>query len=303
MSNEIKKIIESLNTVLLGKEEQVKLALSCVLAQGHLLLDDIPGVGKTMLAHALAVNLGLQFKRVQFTNDMLPSDLLGVSIFNKQENAFVFQPGPIFNQFLLADEINRASPKVQSALLEAMEEKQVSVDGKTYKFNDIFIVVATQNPVEQLGTFQLPESQLDRFLMRISLGYPHQNAEKNLLKYGDRRGLIRKIEPVLDKNSLMAMQQVVARMQVGDAIVDYIYRLVSATRTQGLFLQGLSPRGGIALVRAAKAKAFVEGRDFILPEDVKEVFVPVSVHRLRTLKQGRDTSLVLEDLLANVPVA
>ncbi len=299
---ELNHLFKQLNTLILGKPEVVKLAVACVLARGHLLLEDVPGVGKTTLAHGLAVSLGLDYRRVQFTNDMLPADLLGVTVFHPSEAKFVFQPGPVFHRFLLADEINRASPKVQSALLEAMEERQVSVDGKTYALPQPFMVIATQNPSEQIGTFPLPESQLDRFLMRISIGYPLEKAEKYLSLHGDRRTALKSINAVLDAQKLSQLQQTVAAMPLSAAIADYIYRLVTMTRAEGAFVQGLSPRAGLALAQAAKAHALIENRDVVLPEDVQAVFIPVAAHRLRTLQQGSNSTPVLAEMMRHVAV-
>ena len=300
--NELSLLLKQLNSLILGKSAEVKLAVVCILARGHLLLEDLPGVGKTTLAHGLAVALGLDFRRVQFTNDMLPADLLGATIFNPNDGKFVFKPGPVFHRFLLADEINRASPKVQSALLEAMEEQQVSIDGQTYALPKPFIVVATQNPNEQIGTFALPESQLDRFLMRISIGYPVDKSEKYLYLHGSRREVVNKIQAVFNANTLQAIQQKVANMPLSESIIDYVYRLVNATRVDGVFLQGLSPRAGLALIQAAKAHAFIENRDVVLPEDVQAVFVAVAAHRLKTLQHGSNSISVLKDLLHNISV-
>ncbi|MDO5687604.1 MAG: AAA family ATPase [Neisseria sp.] len=300
--NELNLLFKQLNTLILGKAEVVKLAVACVLARGHLLLEDVPGVGKTTLAHGLAVGLGLDYRRVQFTNDMLPADLLGVTVFHPAEAKFVFQPGPVFHRFLLADEINRASPKVQSALLEAMEERQVSVDGKTYALPQPFMVIATQNPSEQIGTFPLPESQLDRFLMRVSMGYPIEKAEKYLYTHGDRRTALKSIQAAFNAERLMQLQQTVAAMPLSAALVDYIYRLVAMTRAEGAFVQGLSPRAGLALGQAAKAWAVLEGRDVVLPEDVQAVFVAVAAHRLRTLQQGSNSAPVLQEMMRHVAV-
>ncbi|MBR6027258.1 MAG: MoxR family ATPase [Neisseriaceae bacterium] len=301
--NGLEQLFKQLNNLLLGKSDAVKLAVACILARGHLLLEDIPGVGKTTLAHGLAACLGLDYRRVQFTNDMLPADLLGVSIFRPNEGKFMFQPGPVFHRFLLADEINRASPKVQSALLEAMEEQQVSIDNKTYALPQPFMVIATQNPAEQIGTFPLPESQLDRFLMRVSIGYPVEKAEKYLYQHGSRRNIIKNIQASFNADSLISLQQKVAMISLSDAVADYIYRLVNATRVEGIFTQGLSPRAGLALVQAAKAWAVIEGRDVVLPEDVKAVFIAVTSHRLKTLQQGNNSNNALQELLHRVVVA
>lgn len=294
-------LFQQLNSVILGKEIVLKQLVACILAGGHVLLEDVPGVGKTTLATSLAAVLGLKYQRVQFTNDMLPADLLGVNVFAPNEAAFKFHPGPVFNQFVLADEINRASPKVQSALLEAMEEGQVSVDGKTYRLPTPFLVVATQNPSEQLGTFPLPESQLDRFMMRLSMGYPVEEAEKMLYHMGDRRKLVHQIQAIGSPEILAQWQAKVQEMTVSEAVAAYIYRLVAATRQAGRFALGLSPRAGLAVANAAKAWAFLDGRDFVLPEDVKAVWVSVANHRLQSLQQ-QNSSKVLAEILEQVAV-
>ena len=252
-------VFKQLNAIILGKQTVLKQLLACILAGGHILLEDVPGVGKTTLATSLAAVLGLKYQRVQFTNDMLPADLLGINVFQPNEGNFKFHPGPVFNQFMLADEINRASPKVQSALLEAMEEGQVSVDGKTYRLPHPFLVIATQNPTEQLGTFPLPESQLDRFMMRLSMGYPAEEAEKNLYAQGDRRKLFGTVQTVASPEVLAKWQQQVHEITLSEVLVDYMYRLVSATRCAGVFALGLSPRAGLAVAAAAKAWAFWTG--------------------------------------------
>jgi MoxR-like ATPase len=250
------------------------------LAGGHLLIEDVPGVGKTTLAHALARAFGLQFSRVQFTADLMPSDLSGVSIYERGKEAFVFHPGPIFAQVLLADEINRASPKTQSALLEAMEERQVTVEGETRALPSPFFVIATQNPHDQLGTFALPESQLDRFLMRISLGYPDRAAERDLFAGGDRREMVDRLGNTLSPIELQALQQQVLQVHAADPLLDYVQDLVAATRSGRWFLQGLSPRAGIAVIRAAKAQALLSGRDYVAPDDVQAILPQTVAHRL-----------------------
>lgn len=302
MSNpQFDSLFKQLNTIILGKETVLKQLIACILAGGHVLLEDVPGVGKTTLATSLAAVLGLNYQRVQFTNDMLPADLLGVNVFAPNEATFQFHPGPVFNEFVLADEINRASPKVQSALLEAMEEGQVSVDGKTYRLPKPFLVVATQNPSEQLGTFPLPESQLDRFMMRLSMGYPAEESEKMLYHKGDRRQLVHQIQAVASPEILLQWQAQVQQITVSEAVAEYIYRLVAATRRAGVFALGLSPRAGLAVANAAKAWAFLEGRAFVLPEDVKAVWVSVGNHRLQSLQQ-QSSSKVLAEILDNVAV-
>ncbi|MFC2506742.1 MAG: AAA family ATPase [Kingella sp. (in: b-proteobacteria)] len=294
-------IFKQLNAIILGKQLVLKQLITCILAGGHVLLEDVPGVGKTTLATSLAAVLGLKYQRVQFTNDMLPADLLGVNVFVPNEAIFKFHPGPVFNQFMLADEINRASPKVQSALLEAMEEGQVSVDGKTYRLPKPFLVVATQNPSEQLGTFPLPESQLDRFMMRLSMGYPVEEAEKMLYHSGDRRKFLHKLQSIGSPEILTQWQAQVQQIKVSEAVAAYVYRLVSATRRAGVFALGLSPRAGLAVMSAAKAWAFLEGRDFVLPEDVKAVWVAVGNHRVQSLQQ-QSSSKALMEILENVAV-
>ncbi len=303
MNPSLQSVSKQLNALILGKKDTLQLAVACILARGHLLLEDVPGVGKTTLAQGLAAVLGLSYQRVQFTNDMLPADLLGVNVFQPQDGQFRFHAGPVFHQFLLADEINRASPKVQSALLEAMEEGQVSVDGSTYALPQPFMVVATQNPTEQLGTFPLPESQLDRFMMRLSLGYPLAQAEQYLYLHGDRRSLLSKVQAAFSGDSLRLLQQQVQQVSVSEAVADYVLRLVTATRAPGLFVLGLSPRAGLATLAAARAWALLCGRDFVLPEDVQAVFASVAAHRLRPLQAGQRTEAVLADVMRHARVA
>ncbi len=302
MNSSVHNALQQLNTVILGKEAVLQQLLACILARGHVLLEDVPGVGKTTLAHGLAAVLGLNYRRVQFTNDMLPSDLLGVSVFRPNEGKFEFHPGPVFHHFLLADEINRASPKLQSALLEAMEERQVSVDGKTYRLPQPFLVVATQNPVEQIGTFPLPESQLDRFMMRLSMGYPTAEAEKQLYFQGDRREALAQLKPVANAEVLSDWMRQAAEVKVSQAAADYVFRLVQATRQPGRFVLGLSPRAGLAVLSAAKAWAFIQGRQHILPDDVKAVWVPVANHRVQAVQQQHNSEALLKDLLDHVAV-
>ena len=276
----IKSILDQLNTVIVGKSARVQDCVACLLAGGHLLIEDVPGVGKTTLAHALAHTFGLQFSRVQFTADLMPSDLIGVSVYERGKEAFMFHPGPVFAQVLLADEINRASPKTQSALLEAMEENQVSVEGATRALPEPFFVIATQNPHDQLGTYALPESQLDRFLMRISLGYPDRAAERQLLSGDDRRAMASTMLPLLSADDLASLQQQVLAVHAADPLLDYVQDLIAATRSGRWFLQGLSPRAGIALVRAAKAQALISGRDYVAPDDVQAIIAQTIAHRL-----------------------
>jgi MoxR-like ATPase len=280
VQNKLHALLNQLNTVIVGKPAQVQDCVACLLAGGHLLIEDVPGVGKTTLAHALARTFGLQFSRVQFTSDLMPSDLSGVSIYERGKETFVFHPGPLFAQILLADEINRASPKTQSALLEAMEEKQVTVEGATRPLPSPFFVIATQNPMDQLGTFALPESQLDRFLMRISLGYPDRQAERELLAGQDRRELVEHLPSLLSAAELQALQQQVLQVHTAAPLLDYVQDLVAATRSGRWFLQGLSPRAGIAVVRAAKAQALLNGRDYVAPDDVRAILAQTVAHRL-----------------------
>ncbi|MBH1964593.1 MAG: MoxR family ATPase [Comamonadaceae bacterium] len=280
IATKIKSVLDQLNTVLIGKSSQVQDSVACLLAGGHLLIEDVPGVGKTTLAHALARTFGLQFSRVQFTADLMPGDLSGVAVYERQKEAFVFHPGPVFSQVLLADEINRASPKTQSALLEAMEEKQVSVEGQTRPLPSPFFVIATQNPFDQLGTYALPESQLDRFLMRISLGYPERQAERQLLTGNDRRDVLATLPAVLNEAELTVLQKAVGEVHAADPLLDYVQDLIAATRSGHWFMQGLSPRAGIALMRAARAQALISGRNYVAPDDVQAILPQCIAHRL-----------------------
>jgi MoxR-like ATPase len=287
VKEKLQSLLNQLNTVIVGKPAQVQDCVACLLAGGHLLIEDVPGVGKTTLAHALSRSFGLQFSRVQFTADLMPSDLSGVSIYERQKESFVFHPGPVFAQVLLADEINRASPKTQSALLEAMEEKQVTVEGATRPLPVPFFVIATQNPHDQLGTYALPESQLDRFHMRISLGYPDRAAERELLRGADRRGMVDKLQTVLAPPDLLELQQQVSEVHVADPLLNYLQDLMAATRSGRWFLQGLSPRAGIAIARAAKAQAFLSGRDYVAPDDIAAVLPQTAAHRLVPVSDAR----------------
>lgn len=299
----IQTLLNQLNTVIVGKSAQVQDCVACLLAGGHLLIEDVPGVGKTTLAHALSRSFGLQFSRVQFTADLMPSDLTGVSIYERQRESFVFHPGPIFAQVLLADEINRASPRTQSALLEAMEEKQVTVEGETRPLPVPFFVIATQNPHDQLGTYALPESQLDRFHMRISLGYPDRAAERQLLAGSDRREMVDKLTTVLTPHDLLELQQEVQQVHASDALLNYLQDLVAATRSGRWFLQGLSPRAGIALVRAARAQAFLSGRDYVAPDDIAAVLPQTVAHRLIPVSDaGRGSVEQVRAMLETVPL-
>jgi MoxR-like ATPase len=281
MRSELTPILEQINRVILGKEAQVRLSLACLLARGHLLITDIPGVGKTTLAHTLAKSLGLDYKRIQFTSDLLPTDILGAAVFERDSGRFRFQPGPIFSQVILADEINRASPKAQSAMLEAMEEEQVSVEGETRHLPQPFFVIATQNPVEQIGVFPLPESQLDRFMMRISLGYPNPRAERDLLAGQDRRDLLDDLHAAMKPATLIELQRRVREVHVSDALLDYLQAIIAASRQNSQFEEGLSPRGGLALKHAAQSWAYIGGRDHVEPEDVQAVLPSTVAHRLR----------------------
>jgi MoxR-like ATPase len=272
--------IAQVNGVLLGKSEGVRLAFACLLAGGHLLIEDLPGMGKTTLAHALASTLGLSFHRIQFTSDLLPSDIVGVSIYERDRAAFTFHPGPVFSQVVMADEINRATPKTQSALLEAMAERQVTVDGRTHALPEPFVVIATQNPVDLAGTFPLPDSQLDRFLLRIGLGYPDAAAERDMLTQPDRRVMLERLQPVLDADDLAALRGQVDAITASPALVGYVQALLAATRNDPRIRVGLSPRAGLALLRAARASALLAHRRFVLPEDVQLVFGAVAAHRL-----------------------
>jgi len=279
----LRQILDDAGHLIVGKQDTLRLALTCVLAGGHLLIEDVPGVGKTTLAHVLARLLGLDFQRIQFTADMLPADILGVSIYDRSEGRFHFHPGPVFAQLVLADEINRATPKTQSALLEAMEERQVTADGETRELPVPFFVVATQNPRSQIGTFGLPESQLDRFLMRISLGYPDPAAERQLLAGGDRRAMLKEVPARIDSDTLLAWQAHVDRIHVAPALLDYVQALLAATRASPHWELGLSPRAGLALLRAARAWAMIDGRAQVVPEDVQAVLPSVAGHRLNWL--------------------
>ncbi|WP_371229305.1 AAA family ATPase [Pseudomonas sp. QE6] len=303
MRAKLENCLKAVDDVLLGKEIQVRLALTCLLARGHLLIEDLPGMGKTTLSHALARVLGLSFQRIQFTSDLLPGDVLGTSVFNRDSGQFVFHPGPIFAELVLADEINRATPKSQSALLEAMEEGQVTIEGATRPLPEPFFVIATQNPVTQGGTFALPESQLDRFLMRLSLGYPGRAAEKALLLGEARRDLLPRLEPMLDPKELLALQGEVLEVRASDALVDYVLRLVEATRSQPAFALGLSPRGSLGLLAAARAWALLAGRDYAIPEDVQAVLPSVAGHRLRDQADptGHGGGALVQWLLREVP--
>ena len=304
MKELIQRLMGSLNGVLLGKEEQVKLALACLFARGHLLIEDLPGMGKTLLSHALAKVLGLSYNRIQFTSDVLPADVIGTSIFDKNTAEFRFIEGPLFAQVVLADEINRATPKSQSALLEAMEERQVTAEGVTRPLPEPFFVIATQNPATQTGTFPLPESQLDRFLMRIELGYPEPDAERELLRGGDRRKKLELLDAIADLESLAGLQSAVDDVRVSDPLLEYVQRLVGYSRRGGEFAFGLSPRGALALLHSARAWALIHDRRHVVPEDVQAVLPSVVEHRVRAAADyaGHGGGALAQKLLTSVDV-
>jgi MoxR-like ATPase len=295
---------QSLGSIILGKDAEISLALACLLARGHLLIEDLPGLGKTILAQALARVLGLSFQRIQFTSDLLPADIVGVSIFRQQEGEFRFQRGPIFAQLVLADEVNRATPKAQSALLEAMEERQVSVDGQTHPLPSPYFVVATQNPSDQIGTFPLPESQLDRFLMRIELGYPNEESERALITGSDRREMLETITPTLSPETLQQLQESAAKVHMTDPLVDYVQALVRFTRESPDIDTGLSPRGSLALVAAARAHAFINHHSGVFPDDLQAVFASVAGHRLKPASSSayRSPAELSRHVLDNVAI-
>ena len=293
MSQSLNNVIRQAEQIILGKPQQIRLALACLLARGHLLIEDMPGVGKTTLAQVLARTLGLQFRRIQFTSDLLPADILGVSVYQRDNEKFEFHPGPIFAQMILADEVNRATPKAQSALLEAMEEQQVTIEGTTRPLPAPFFVIATQNPLHQAGTFPLPESQLDRFLMRIQMGYPDAQAERGLLSGVDRRELIAHLNPQMESAELLALQQRVRQVFASPALLDYLQAILRHTREAARYTHGLSPRAGLALLSAARAWALLDEREAVIPEDVQAVLPGVVSHRLQVAgeyqKQHSDT--------------
>lgn len=297
----INQLQQALSKTLLGKEEVIRLGISCLLANGHLLLEDIPGMGKTTFSHALAQLTGMQYRRIQFTSDLLPSDLLGVSIFDSQKQAFYFHRGPIFSQLILADEINRATPKTQSALLEAMEEKQVTTDAGTEALPTPFFVIATQNPSCHTGTYPLPESQLDRFLMRLVIGYPPPDAERKLLKSPAHIIQLTQLEPIISPKQLVELQIQSDQVNVSELVLDYVQRLLAASRNQGWFNHGLSPRAGMGLIRAAQAYARTGERDFIRPDDIQAVMPSVVNHRL-VIKKSQNQLSAAELLMNAVEV-
>ena len=302
--NSLRRVVTAASEVILGKEHQIRLALACFLARGHLLIEDLPGVGKTTLAHVVARLLGLAFHRIQFTADMLPADIIGVSIYDRGASAFKFHPGPIFANLILADEVNRATPKTQSALLEAMEEHQVTAEGETRALPEPFFVIATQNPSHQVGTFPLPESQLDRFQMRIALGYPDRDAERSLLKGADRRDLIASLAPCLAAGEMVALQAEAKKVFASDALIDYVQALVEHTRRSSRYATGLSPRAALALLAAARAWALLEGRNRVLPEDVQAVLPGIAGHRLygSAADTARNDADVAAELIEAVPI-
>ena len=297
-------VVAQVGQVILGKEVPIRLAVACILARGHLLIEDVPGVGKTTMAHALSRTLGLGFQRIQFTSDLLPADILGVSVYDRDSAKFVFHPGPIFSQMVLADEVNRATPKAQSALLEAMEEQTVTQDGETRNLPQPFFVIATQNPSHQIGTFPLPESQLDRFLMRLELGYPDARAERSLLKGKDRRDIVATLSPQIGDATLLSLQRQVTDIHVSDALLDYLQDLVAYTRESAEFETGLSPRAGIAILRCTQAWAMLAGRAYAEPEDMQAVLPSVVGHRLKVLNETSSTRTFadIELLLSQVPI-
>jgi MoxR-like ATPase len=299
MQKYTQQLLDSANQIILGKEHKIRLAVCCLLARGHLLIEDIPGVGKTTLAHTLAKLLGLNYQRIQFTSDILPADILGSSVFDGKSHEFTFHPGPVFNQMVLADEINRATPKAQSALLEAMEECQVTIEGKTYPLPKPFFVIATQNPSHQIGTFPLPESQLDRFLMRIELGYPDPKAERALLTGQSRHSLIASLPVQLPPEQLQQMQDLVTKVHTSDALLDYCQAIINFTRESAEYHCGLSPRAGLALLSAAKAWAFLNQRDNVIPEDIQAVLPAVAGHRLRS--GHTNSEAIVAPILEKVP--
>jgi MoxR-like ATPase len=299
------RVLVAARAVILGKDQELRLALACLLARGHLLIEDVPGVGKTTLAHLLARLLGLEYARIQFTSDLLPADVIGVSVYDRAAESFRFHPGPVFSQLVLADEINRATPKAQSALLEAMEERQVTVEGETRPLPEPFFVIATQNPLFQVGTFPLPESQLDRFLMRIRLGYPAAEQEKALLAGEDRRTMVARQQPALTGAQLMALQQQVVAVHAAPAIIEYVHAILALTRSSERFMHGLSPRAGLGLLRAAKAWALLSDRDYVIPEDIQAVLPACVVHRLAASEYGGrlDEEAVVSVILDQVALA
>lgn len=303
LTEELARLIDQISTIIVGKRTQIRDCVACLLAGGHLLIEDVPGVGKTTLAHALSVSLGLRFSRMQFTADLMPTDLIGVSVYERSKEAFVFHPGPVFAQVLLADEINRAGPRTQSALLEAMEEQQVTVEGETRALPRPFFVIATQNPSDQLGTYPLPESQLDRFLMCITLGYPDRASERELLAGHDRRDAVHQLRPLMSPERLIEAQQAVQAVHASSALLDYLQALIAATRSGAWFVEGLSPRAGIAVLRAAKAHALLDRRDHVAPDDIQAILVQTAAHRLVPLPNaGRGRAEQVRAMIEATPL-
>jgi MoxR-like ATPase len=304
MSQNLNIVIRQAEQIILGKPQQIRYALACLLARGHLLIEDLPGVGKTTLAHVLARTLGLQFQRIQFTSDLLPADILGVSVYQRDSGEFKFHPGPIFAQMILADEINRATPKAQSALLEAMEEQQVTIEGTTRVLPAPFFVIATQNPSYQVGTFPLPESQLDRFLMRIRMGYPDTQAERGLLEGRDRREIVAQLSPQMESAELLALQKRAGAVHVAPVLLDYVQAILRHTREAARYTHGLSPRAGLALLSAARAWALLDGRDAVIPEDVQAVLPGVASHRLQAIgvSSRQDSGGLVRELVEAVAI-
>ena len=299
----IQSAVEQIEQIIVGKPQQVRLAVCCLLSGGHCLIEDLPGVGKTTLAHTIARAFNLEFNRIQFTSDLLPADILGVSIFDPQTQAFNFHAGPIFTNCVLADELNRATPKTQSALLEAMEEHQITVEGQTRYLDDPFFVIGTQNPLDQAGTFPLPESQLDRFMMKLNLGYPDPKAERLLLAGESRQELLQHVTAEMDIASVIHLQQSIQKIHVSDALLDYVQSLITATRDKSRFVFGLSPRAALALLKAARSWAFMQGRDFVEPADIKAVFAAVSCHRLMAHEQhSKNVEDLVEDILNSTAI-
>ena len=300
---DIETAVGAIESIILGKSTQIRLAVCCLLARGHCLIEDLPGVGKTTLSQTIARVFGLEFNRIQFTSDLLPADILGVSIFDPENQSFRFHPGPVYAHFVLADEINRATPKTQSALLEAMEEKQITVEGTTHALEDPFFVIGTQNPLDQSGTFPLPESQLDRFMMKISLGYPDRNAERALLSGDNPREMMHRLQPVVSIDRFVAMQTAVDTIHCSEPLLNYVQQLIEATRNPGLFVYGISPRAGLAIVQASRAWALMAGRSHAEPGDVQTVFGPIADHRLTPAEQhSRSTAEMVDDLLKQIPI-
>ncbi len=303
MQTSFDEIVSTVSNVIYGKKKQIRLALTCLFAGGHLLIEDRPGIGKTTLAKALAKCLGLDFTRIQYTSDLLPGDVLGAAVFEQKTGTFIFHPGPIFTQVLLADEINRATPKTQSALLEAMEERQVTTEGDTRPLPDPFFVIATLNPLEQAGTYALPESQLDRFLMRISIGYPGRTAENMLLKQGRSKDDLAQIDPVMTPDDVITIREKIACVTASDALLEYLQDIIDYTRTAPHFYAGLSPRAGLAVLQAARTWAYMNGRDHVLPEDIQMILPYVVGHRLHAADNYREFAFEkLVELLKKVPV-